>query len=88
MYFSPATKLDSRIGYPAGLAGNPTFRRFQPERSSGIQLIDPLLNAISRHEHRRRGLDGEWTPLAHVFKFIPTPLSVAPRSSLFTDVWT
>ena len=41
MYFFPATKLESRIGYPAGLAGNPTFRRFQPERTSGIHFLTP-----------------------------------------------
>ena len=66
MYFFPAmaTKLVSRIGYPAGLAGKPTFRRFQPERSSGNQLLDPPLNRHFPSRTSSEGLSTELTPLA------------------------
>ena len=62
MYFSPATKLDSRIGYPAGLAGKPTFRRFQPERTSGNQLLGPPLNRHFPSRTSSEGLSRELTP--------------------------
>ena len=35
------SRINRSIGYPAGLAGNPTFRRFQPERTSGLHFVTP-----------------------------------------------
>ena len=64
VYFVPGLK----VGFPGiFLDWNPEmshFRKFQPERSSGILLLDPALNRHFPSRTSSEGLDGESTPLA------------------------
>ena len=63
VYFVPGLK----VGFPGiFLDWNPEmshFRKFQPERSSGILLLDPALNRHFPSRTSSEGLGGEWTPL-------------------------
>ena len=63
LYFVP--KLE--VGFPGIILDwNPEmghFRRFQPGRSSGNQLLDPPLNRHFPSRTSSEGLSREWTPL-------------------------
>ena len=76
VYFVPGLK----VGFPGiFLDWNPEmshFRKFQPERSSGILLLDPALNRHFPSRTSSEGLDGEWTPLV-----MPLDSKLAPKFS-------
>ena len=79
VYFVPGLK----VGFPGiFLDWNPEmshFRKFQPERSSGILLLDPALNRHFPSRTSSEGLDGEWTPLVSSRCALGNVLLLSPR---------